>query len=189
MEAVYVECMFGYDDAVRYVNGYREKVANERPIIGPSGVNEWPTSDQYFKGALFMNTLRHVVADDEAWWPLLRELAEHFRYQNIWTTDVITFFNQRLGRDLRPIFEQYLYHAAIPVLEIEFPGDSVRYRWRADVDDFAMPVDVRTGDAIRRIHPTAAWRSEPLGGVAPADWKPATDRFYIHVRGLPGPAG
>ncbi len=181
LEAVYVECMFGYDDAIRYVNGYKAKVANEQPIIGPPGVNYWPTSDQYFKGALFMNTLRHVVADDETWWSLLRELHEHFKYQNIWTTDVITFFNQRLGRDLRPIFEQYLYHADLPVLELEIAGDSVRYRWRARVADFAMPVDVRAGDALRRIHPTTEWQSEPLGAVAPADWNPATDRFYMEV--------
>ncbi|MFC1662158.1 M1 family metallopeptidase, partial [Gemmatimonadota bacterium] len=51
MEAVYVECMWGYEDALTYVNGYQDKVANEEPIIGFPGVNHWPTQDQYFKGA------------------------------------------------------------------------------------------------------------------------------------------
>jgi aminopeptidase N len=181
-EVVYVECMWGYDDAVLYVNGLRDKVANREPIIGPSGVNHWPTQDQYFKGALFLHTLRHVIDDDEAWWPLLRGFAEHFAYQNIWTADVISYFSETLGRDLRPIFEQYLYHARLPVLELQFAGDSVRYRWDADVADFDMPVSVRAGGAFLTIHPRTEWQVLPLHGVTAADWQPATDRFYIDVR-------
>ena len=113
-EAVYVECLWGYEDAITYINGYQEKVGNRAPIIGPTGVNHWPTQDQYFKGALFMNTLRHVVDDEDAWWALIRDYTDHFKYQNIWTTDVINFFNARLNRDLRPIFQQYLYYPSPP---------------------------------------------------------------------------
>jgi aminopeptidase N len=181
MEGVYVECLWGYDDAITYLNGYQEKVRNQEPIIGPPGVNHWPTQDQYFKGALFLNTLRHVVDDEEAWWAVVRDLAEHFRYQGIWTTDVISFFNTRLQRDLRPIFQQYLYFWGLPVLELEFQRDAVRYRWRADVEDFDMPVKVRAGDGTLTVRPTTQWQSEPLNGVAPQDWQPATDLFYIVV--------
>ena len=180
-EAVYVECMFGAEDALKYVNGYKTKVRNEQSIIGPPGVNYWPTQDQYFKGALFLHTLRSVVDDDAAWWSLLKEYAGHFRYRNLWTVDVINFFNERLERNLRPVFEQYLYHAAIPVLELEFEGDTVRYRWRADVEDFDMPVKVRAGGSVRTLHPTTAWQVEPLDGVSPADWQPSTELFYIDV--------
>ena len=176
-----MECMWGYDDAVTYVNGYQDKVGNVEPIIGPPGVNHWPTQDQYFKGALFLHTLRHVVDDDEVWWALLRDYAEHFKHQNIWTTDVINYFNAYLDRDLRPVFEQYLYHWALPVLELEFEEDAVRYRWRADVEDFDMPVRVRVGGDGHTIHATTEWQSEALDGVAPDDWQPATDLFYIEV--------
>jgi len=181
-EAVYVECQWGYEDALRYVNGYQSKVRNEQPIIGPSGVNQWPPQDQYFKGALFMNTLRHVVGNDEAWWRLLEEFAETFKYQNIWTTDVINFFNQKLGRDLRPVFEQYLYYPKLPVLELHFVNESVRYRWVADVADFDMPVQVRAGPRILTIHPTTTWKLTELGGVLPLQWEVLTDRFYIEVK-------
>jgi len=180
-EAVYVECLWGYQDAITYVNGYQNKVGNREPIIGPPGVNHWPTQDQYFKGALFLNTLRHVVDDDESWWALLRDYAEHFKYKNIWTTDVINFFNAHLDRDLRPVFEQYLYHPALPVLELEFEEDAVRYRWRADVEDFDMPLMVRVGGELHTIHPTTEWQSGSLGGATPESWQPATDLFYIVV--------
>jgi len=181
MEGVYVECLWGYDDAITYLNGYQARVRNQEPIIGPTGVNHWPTQDQYFKGALFLNTLRHVVDDEDAWWAVVKELAEHFQYRNIWTTDVISFFNTRLQRDLRPIFQQYLYFWELPVLELEFEGDAVRYRWKADVEDFDMPVKVRASDRVLTLRPTTQWQSEPLNGVAPQDWQPATDLFYIVV--------
>jgi aminopeptidase N len=181
MEGVYVECLWGYDDAITYLNGYQDKVGNEEPIIGPPGVNHWPTQDQYFKGALFLNTLRHVVDDDDAWWALVKEMAEHFRHRNIWTTDVINFFNARLQRDLRPLFQQYLYFWDLPVLELAFEEDAVRYRWRADVEDFDMPVRVRAGGDILTLQPTTQWQTAPLNGVAPQDWQPATDLFYIAV--------
>ncbi len=181
LEGVYVECLWGYQDALTYLNGYQEKVRNAEPIIGPTGVNHWPTQDQYFKGALFLNTLRHVVDDDDTWWALLKEYSQHFRHRNIWTTDVINFFNTRLQRDLRPIFQQYLYFWELPVLELEFGAEDVRYRWRADVEDFDMPVKVRAAGAVLTLRPTTRWQSEPLGGVAPEAWQPATDLFYIGV--------
>jgi aminopeptidase N len=181
VEVVYVECMFGKEDADRYVNGYKEKVGNVEPIIGPPSVNHWPTQDMYFKGALFLNTLRNVVDDDETWWNLMRAYTAHFAYQDIWTTDVINFFNAELNRDLRPVFEQYLYHAAIPVLQAEFAGDTVRFRWQADVDDFDMPVKVRAGGTVHTLHPTTEWQSASLEDADPEDWQPATDLFYIEV--------
>ena len=34
LECLYVEYMYGHDDALKYVNGYKSKVQNRRPIIG-----------------------------------------------------------------------------------------------------------------------------------------------------------
>jgi len=181
LEGVFVECMWGYEDAITYLNGYRSKVENLEPIIGPTGVNHWPTQDQYFKGALFLNTLRHVVDDDEVWWTLLQDYTDHFELRNIWTQDVINFFNVRLGKDLRPIFQQYLYYTSIPVLEVQGENGSMAYRWRADVEDFDMPVRVRVNGESHTIFPTLEWASEPLDGAAPEEWQPATDLFYIEV--------
>jgi aminopeptidase N len=181
LEGVYVECMWGYEDALAYLNGYRTKVGNREPVIGPTGVNHWPTQDQYFKGALFLNTLRHVVDDDAVWWTLLQDYADHFKHRNIWTQDVINFFNARLGRDLRPVFHQYLYYPTLPVLELRPEADRMTFRWRADVEDFDMPVKVRVEGEIRTLFPTTGWSGTPLEATRPEDWEPATDLFYIDV--------
>ncbi len=70
LECLYVEFMYGRDDALKYTNAYKTKVQNRRPIIGRRGENVYPPNDQYFKGALFLNTLRSVVDDDKRWWAL-----------------------------------------------------------------------------------------------------------------------
>jgi aminopeptidase N len=180
-EGVYVECLFGYEDALKYVNGYKSKVQNKAPIIGPTAVNHWPTGDQYFKGALFMHTLRHVVDDDAKWWAMLRDYAAHFKYKNIYTAEVINFFNSHFNRDFSPLFEQYLYQASIPKLQVKFEKNRVAFRWRAEVEDFNMPVKVRVNGKSHFIHPTAQWKSESLGGVAKENWQVATDLFYVEV--------
>jgi len=60
-------------------------VKNLHPIITEHGVNEEPDQDQYFKGALMINTLRSVVNDDAKWQTLLHGFYQHFKYQNIMT--------------------------------------------------------------------------------------------------------
>lgn len=180
-EGVYVECRFGYEDALKYVNGYKSKVGNKEPIIGPTGVNHWPTQDQYFKGALFLHTLRNVVDDDARWWAMLRGYAEHFKYKNIYTTDVINFFNAYFKRDFSVIFEQYLYHANLPKLQVKFGENEVSYRWQAEVEDFDMPIKVHSIGETHVIHPTTQWQTEKRAGIAKENWRAATELFYIEV--------
>ncbi|HVG26799.1 MAG TPA: M1 family metallopeptidase, partial [Acidobacteriaceae bacterium] len=64
LELLYVEFRWGKADALRYAGGLVPKVHNERPIIPPRGTNAEPPQDQYFKGALMLNTLRSVIDDD-----------------------------------------------------------------------------------------------------------------------------
>ena len=105
-------------------------------------------SDQYFKGTLFINTLRSIVNDDARWLKLLHDFFQHFKYKNIMTEDVVAYFNRNTGMDLTPIFNQYLRHTAIPTLDLKFDesAGTVAYRWKVDEPGFVMPV--RVGEKI-----------------------------------------
>jgi aminopeptidase N len=181
-ECVYVECMFGREDALKYINGYKAKVRNREPIIGPAGVNNWPTQDMYFKGAPFLNTLRSVIDDDARWWKLVRDYYGHFKYRNIMTEDVVKFFSERTKKNLTPIFDQYLRHNNLPALELQFQESdgSVSYRWVADVKEFAMPVKVGRRDNWQLIQPTTEWKTMK-SGVKKDDFEVATDLYYVNV--------
>ncbi len=182
MECLYVEYFYGHDDALKYVNGYKSKVRNRTPILTRRGVHQEPPQDQYFKGALFINTLRSVIDDDARWFKLIHDFFQHFKYRNIMTEDVIAFFNRRTGMNLIPIFEEYLRHAALPTLELKFPdaAGTVSYRWQAEEKAFAMPVRVGKRDAWQIIRPTTEWQSmkTPLNKD---DFEVATNLYYVNV--------
>jgi aminopeptidase N len=183
LECLYVEYMYGKDDGLKYTNAYKAKVRNQQPIIAPRGVNATPPQDMYFKGALFLNTLRSVVDDDKKWWALLHDFYQHFKYQTIMTEDIVAYFNQQTGMNLTPIFDQYLRHTTLPTLEMKFEDGAVSYRWQADEPKFAMPVRVGTKDHWEVIQPTTEWKSMKTG-LKREEFDVATDLYYVEVRKL-----
>jgi aminopeptidase N len=136
----------------------------------------------YFKGALFLNTLRSVVNDDNKWFQLIHDVYQHFKYQNIMTEDVVRFFNEKTGMNLTPVFDQYLRHAALPTLELDFTGadKTVRYRWNVDESAFAMPVRVGKKGQWQIIQPTTQWQFMPAE-LGRDEFEVATDLYYINV--------
>ena len=146
----------------------------------------------YFKGALFLNTLRSVVNDDARWFKLIHDVFQHFKYQNIMTEDVVRFVNEQLGQDLTPIFDQYLRRTDLPTLELTFNDaeGTVAYRWKADERAFAMPVKAGRADAWEVLHPTTDWKLLKTQ-IKRDDFHVATDLFYINVdfRTPPRPTG
>src|SRR5579864_1006699 len=182
LESLYVEYRWGKEDALKYTNGYKAKVKNQVPIIPPRGVNATPPQDQYFKGTLFLNTLRSVINDDNKWFALIHDLFQKFKYQNIMTEDIVAFFNERTGMNLTPIFDQYLRHAAIPVLELKFDdaASTVSYRWKVDEPAFAMPIRVGTKDHWEIIQPTTEWKTMKTP-LKKNNFQVATDLCYVDV--------
>jgi len=182
LESLYVEYRWGKEDALKYLSGYKSKVRNTQPIVGQRGINREPPQDQYFKGALFLNTLRSVVNDDKRWWSLLHDMYQHFKYRTIMTEDMVDYFNRKTGMNLTPIFDQYLRHTALPVLELKFDdgAGTVSYRWKADEPAFAMPVRAGDKDHWLILHPTTEWQE--LKTPVPQDqFAVATDLYYIAV--------
>jgi aminopeptidase N len=181
LESLYVEHRFGADDARRYVNGYQSKVQNREPILTQRGIHRQPNQDMYFKAALFLHTLRNVVDDDARWFALIRDVFREFKYRNILTEDLVRFMSARLGRNLTPIFDEYLRRAELPTLELAFqPEGTMAYRWKAVERDFAMPVKVGTEGRWQTIEPTTSWKTMSAPG-APDAVQVATDRYYVHV--------
>ncbi len=182
LESLYVEHLFGYDDALTYVNGYKSKVRNREPIVTQRSIHRMPPQDMYFKGALFLHTLRSVVNDDARWWKLLHDLFRHFKYRNIMTEDIVQFVNAELGQNLTPIFDQYLRRAEIPTLELAFHESegTMAYRWKADERDFAMPIRVGSRGNWQIIQPTTDWKTMPTALRKDA-FEVATDLYYVNV--------
>jgi aminopeptidase N len=183
LEGMYVEQMFGYADGIKYLNGYKSKIQNRTPIVRTRGIHQSPQgNDQYFKGALFLNTLRSVVNDDKKWWAIVRGTYDTFKYRNIMTEDMVRYFNQQTGRDLTAVFNQYLRRTELPTLELVFDAaaGTVTYRWIADEPGFAMPVRVGAKDAWQTVEATTAPKTMKTT-LTPDAFDVATDLFYVNV--------
>lgn len=154
-EAVYVECRWGYDKAMDYINGQSRMVENRKPVVGQFGVNFKPqSSDMYYKGALMLNTIRHIINDDEKWWKLILDYSNHFKHQIIEAEDVIDFFTKEAKINLKPVFEQYLYHSDLPELQIKPVKKGFEYYWKTDVKNFEMPVEITLNGKEVRLKAT-----------------------------------
>ena len=96
------------------------------------------------------------------------------------TEDIVAYFNRKTRRNLTPIFDQYLRHTAIPVLELKFSDGAVAYHWKADEPKFAMPVRVGTKDHWQTIKPTTEWQTMKTP-LKKADFAVATDLYFVDV--------
>ena len=179
-ESVYVEFQFGYEKAQQYINGQKLLISNNKPIIGQFGVNfKSGNSDMYYKGALMLNSLRHMINDDAKWWAILKKYAETFQYKIIETKDVVQFFSKESGLNLTPFFDQYLKHKAFPELEYKLSKGTLAYRWKADEPTFKMPFEYTVKGKASRLNATTTWQTSPLKLADEADFKLVTDKFLL----------
>lgn len=158
-EAVYVECLYGYEKAQRYVNGLRQNFYNDKPIVGPMDVNSKGSYDMYYKGALMLNTIRHIINDDAKWWKIIKDFSLQFRHKIIDAQTVFEYFNSASGINLTPIFKQYLYYVSLPVLELKIGKNQVSYRWKTDVPDFTMPAIFKISGKEKKVQSTTKWKT------------------------------
>ena len=181
-EVVFIECQYGYEKAMEYCNGLKRNVGNQTPIIGTYGVNNEGSGDMYPKGALLLNTLRHIVNKDEKWWTMLLKYSETYRHKIIDTETVIAFFNQETGMNLTPVFNQYLRYPTLPSLELRMKKNKLEFRWITTVTSFSMPIDIKIKDKKIRIIPKNDWTKSKLKINKLQDVEILKNNFYVNVK-------
>jgi aminopeptidase N len=180
-EVVYVECQYGAEKAQKYMNGMKRNVSNDEPIIGPFGVNKEGSGDMYYKGALMLNTLRHIIHNEELWWKLILDYSTTYKHKIIDTETVVSFFNKESNMNLTPVFNQYLRYSNIPELLIRKNNSNLEFKWNANEPNFNMPIDLDVNGKEIRMYPTLDW--QVMGDLKPNDEvKVLTNNFYIDVR-------
>ncbi len=155
-ESLFVEYVHGKDAGTEYCRGQRRSIGNKAPMIGPYGVNK-RGSDLYSKGANVLNTLRHVIDDDEKWREILRGLNSEFYHKTVRSEDIEDYITKKSGMDLKPFFDLYLRTYAVPVFEYTTMEGKLIFRWTGVHKDFNMPLDIITDQGKLRLNPTTSW--------------------------------
>ena len=98
----------------------------------------------YFKGACVLNTLRHYVNDDEAWWKSLREFNLSYRYGNATTEEFQAVLEANTGAEWGTFFQEWFYGSGTPALEVAVSteGDTIVVEVENASGSFHVPIDV-----------------------------------------------
>lgn len=182
-EALYVDYHFGKRAGQEYIHGNRRGIQNTSPIQGPYHVNREGSGDMYNKGGVIHHMIRTIIDDDEKWRQILRGLNRDFFHQTVDYEDIVSYISKKSGMDLAPVFEQYVKHANLPILEFFFDAEGrASCRWNADVRTFNMPVRVRVKDgSYQFIQPSSRWSRVEIPGLTKDNLEVDTFNFYMGV--------
>jgi aminopeptidase N len=182
-ETLFTTCKFGVEAGNAYVQGTRKRIANKQTIITAYGVNAEGSGDMYYKGGNLIHYVRQVVGDDEKFRLGLREINKRWYHATVNSSDIEAFWSIWSGKDLSSLFDQYLRHTEIPVLEYELKGKKLRYRWTNCITTFKAPVKVSLdGKAAQWINPKSGWTTKKL--AQPASTLETDPNFYVGAKKL-----
>ncbi|MGV3611780.1 MAG: M1 family metallopeptidase [Fluviicola sp.] len=158
-ETLFTDYWFGKQDADKYCQGLRKNIMNDKPIIGPYGVNTEGSGDMYYKGANMLHTIRTIYGNDSLFRMMLRNMNKTFYHQTVTTGQIEQFMSKELNMDLSKVFDQYLREKHPPTLQLKYSKKKVKFRWINCVKSFNMPI--MNGD--QKLDCTSKWSSYPLG--------------------------
>ena len=162
-ESLFVEYYFGKEAGAEYVLGCRQNIRNDRPVTGIYNVNKSGSGDMYYKGGSMLHSIRQIVGDDEKWRAILRGMNRDFYHQVVKGSQIENYLSEKTGRDLKPLFDQYLRDIRIPVFEYFIKGTRLSFRWNNCVPGFNMPLKIFVSGKEMKIVPTTMFTSVDLG--------------------------
>lgn len=157
-ETIFTNYHYGKEAGDAYVQGTRKLIENKSPIIGRYGVNEEGSGDMYYKGGNLVHYVRQLFDNDEKFRMALREMNHRFYHKITTSAEVEKFWSEKTGKDLRPLFNQYLRETKVPTLEVTRQDNKLKYRWSDCLSDFNAPVRMLVNNELIWVTPTTSWK-------------------------------
>jgi len=170
-EALYVEQIYGYNSMLEYLLYQKDFINGRNPILGVHGVNNKGNStDMYYKGSWMLHSIRNTLNNDSLWFSIVKDIAHDFALKNCDGTEIIDYMCDASGLELKPLFQQFLAHANLPVLTYKFKKKrgnlQLYYKWEATEVNFNMPIEISVGNTEKfRIFPNSNYQSLYLGNT------------------------
>jgi aminopeptidase N len=185
MESLYVEYFSSFERAVEYLESQKTHIVNNKPIMGPLGVNynDWQDADMYYKGAWMLHSIRNMIDNDSIWFRILFDLYQHFKFRNVSSKDIIGFIDDQTDLDLAPIFTQYLYTTKIPQLRYSTHTKKnrlvLKFQWVNVVKGFNMPVVIKPDEGVDiKLYPVLKKKKAIIPGASEIHFR--TELFYFY---------
>lgn len=157
-EALFTGYYWGKKAGEEYVQGLRQNIANDIPVIGPYGVNKEGSGDMYYKGANMLHIIRQLTTDKK-FRAMLLGLNKTFYHKTVITQEIEYYISKSLKLNLASIFDQYLRTPNVPTLEYKTAGRILSYRWTNALPNLKLPIKVLVGEKVKSITPSAEWKT------------------------------
>jgi aminopeptidase N len=182
LTSLFVESQYGKQAGKAFVIPGRAGISNEVPVAGPYNVNKMGSGDMYSKGTVLLNMVRTIVDDDEKWRKILRGLNTEFYHKTVDYNDIVNYITKQSGKNLRPVFDQYLKFRTLPILEFITKDGKLNCRWIAEAKDFNMPVMIKKkGAKFELITPSTKFSPIAIEGLSKENLEVDLADFYIGV--------
>lgn len=160
-ETLFVDYIFGTQAGNEYNAGTRHGIRNDRPIIPTYNVNDQGSGDMYPKGGNMLHAIRHSIDDDVLFRGIMRGLNKTFYHKTVTTQQVEDYISKEAKFNYGNVFNQYLRTTQIPKLEyyLSKDGQKVFYRYTNSVENFNLPLVLKSDKAKIKITPTTQWQS------------------------------
>ena len=173
MQALYAEYLGGEEAYQRLIRVFRARMAANptmevapRQSMSSLDITQGNRGgDVYYKGAMFLHTLRYVIGE-ENFFKVIRRFAypdpelenvKDGRHMRFATTDDLLHLAERItGMDLEWLFEVYLRQPHLPSLQSERGDGLLTLSW--DVPDsinFPMPLMIKIGEEQVTLSPNS----------------------------------
>ena len=141
-ETLYTDFYYGKSAGDDYTYGLRNRIQNDRPIIGHYGVNEEGSGDMYAKGAVMLHSIRASINDDNLFRNILIGLNKDFYHQTVTTDQIEKYISTKSGINFNKVFDQYLRTTQIPSLSLNYDEKEkiLTYQYKNCITGFNQPL-------------------------------------------------
>ncbi|MBV9988547.1 MAG: M1 family metallopeptidase [Chitinophagaceae bacterium] len=184
-ETLFTDYWYGKQAGDEYNYSTRKSIRNDRPIIGPYGVNKEGSGDMYPKTGNMLHSIRHAMNDDEKFRQMLRFLNKKFYHQTVTAEDIQKVVSDYFGSSVQKIFDQYLRTTQIPVFEYSVSADksSLSYRYTNCVEGFNLPLVLKTERGVMVLGPESGkWNTKELRPGDLAALNTIEKNYYVTVK-------
>ncbi|MEI8280119.1 MAG: M1 family aminopeptidase [Bacteroidota bacterium] len=170
-EYLYVDTFWGPTSGYNYMKNFHTQNLPPNPATGSVYVDDTTSESRIFdsrlsyaKGASTVHTLRFVINNDSAFFPLLQAYQQNFAATGFATTDDFKVFSEAyLGASLDTFFNQWVYGQGYPIYTASWnqTGTSVMVKLNqtsavpTSVPLFITPIEIKlrstTGDTVVRV--------------------------------------
>ncbi|MEJ7611747.1 MAG: M1 family metallopeptidase [Ferruginibacter sp.] len=183
-ETLFTEYYWGKAAGETYVQGLRQNIQNDKPVIGPYGVNKEGSGDMYYKASNMLHLIRQITNNDEKFHQMLLGLNRDFYHQTVTSRQIEQYIAKKLNLDLAGVFDQYLRTVNIPTLDVKREKNKMKYRWINAVSHLKIPLKISFGTTaadIMTITPGQKWKTLRLAKKYAGKPLTADRNFYIKV--------